>query len=610
MVAARDDVGPPRPDRELGELRSAGRFRMWWRTYHWWVVAIAAFAALLLGAVGFSDYAGTAEGSVLDDLYLSLQLFVLQSGAVDGPRPPVLEVARWLAPLVAAYAALALVAAIAEEELVGLRNRFRSGHVVVCGLGAGWALTRMLRARGQRVVVIEKDGSHPQIERCRVSGVPVLIGDARDDMVLRRAGIEGAGQVFVVCGDDGVNMKVAERARRLARSSARDAPLRVLVHVEDPYLCNLLAIRELEHDERAGRDGRDVRIDYFSVYAGGARSLLDGYPPVGIQGGRDRPHLLVVGLGRLGRQLVVQAARNWRAQEHHGHERLWITVASHPSEAGVDWLRARHPFLDATCELHGVPLPADVVTLLHRPAPEQPDCPPVSNVFVCLPDDAEGLMVGLALERGCPHPGVPVVVRTYDANLGALLPGRAATDDGGIVLFEHLDRAIRPEQLFLGVTEVLARAVHDTYVRQRRAAGDTPDTNPSIVAWDDLPADKKESNFGLAECIPEYLVAVGCQIGPLADPGAELFEFEADEVELIGRLEHLRWRRQHRSDRCVGSARDHDDVSWQQLPEGRKEIDRTFARRIPALLATVGYQVNRVATGGVSGSRGSAAPGA
>jgi hypothetical protein len=579
------------------------RVQRWWRTYHWWVVGAAALLATALGFVGFRAYLEGGPYTSSDFLHLSVQLFVLESGGVPGPVPASLEIARWLAPGVAAYAVVGLVASIFRDELTGLRIRLRRGHAIVCGLEAGWALTRMLQSRHERVVVIERDPAHPRIETCRSQRIPVLVGDARDEQVLRTAGIRRAGQLFAVCGEDRVNMRVAEEGRRLAAGRervrlrpARD-PLRVLVHIADPDLVNLLTMQELGRHDPGG-----ARLDFFSFYAGGARALLSQHPLArGAEAQRHLPHMVVVGLGRLGGQLVLQAARNWRADGGMDRERrLRVTLVDANATDSTIALRERHPFLDESCELRPVDLNPDPLRLLHAPLFDAPGSPPVSSVFVSLADDVKALSVGLALHARMKHAGVPVVVRLYNADLAALVPD-AEQPEGGLHVVDQIDWTCRPDQLFAGETERLAQALHEVYRRQEAATGGTEATNPSMVPWDRLPEALRDSNRAQAQHLALRVRDVGCDIGPLVDPAAELFTFTSDEIERLARMEHERWTRH--------APRDHPaNVPWRALGEPSRDIDRGFIRAMPALLASAGYQINRVPGPAIQGTQHGAGP--
>ncbi len=556
------------------------RARRWWSIHHWWVVGCLAAAALALGIVGFRSYFGPGGRPFTDVLYLSLQLFVLESGSVAGPLPWTLEVARFLAPAVGAYAVAALVLQIARDEISGLQARFRRHHVVVCGLDMGAPLARQVRAGGTPVVVIEPDEDHPEIEGCRDRHVTVLVGDSRDEHVLRKAGVRRAQRVYVLTPQDEVNMRTAEQVRLLAESGATRAgeePLRVLVHLGDAQLANLLAAREL------GRTSAGVvRLDFFDIHSATARALLGGLSGALVPGPDGRAHIGVVGLGRLGTQLVVQAGRTWLADLHDPDDRLLVSVADTDVAAKLRWLTRRYPVLDRTCELRPVELPTDPGGLVDRAALDSRGWPPISCVFVCWHDDVQGLGVSIALHESLGGQ-VPVVARAHGSDLAALLPTRGATLPR-LRVFDPVEMTCRPGMILAGPHEQLARAFHETYVRQRAVAGDAADDNPSMTTWDRLSEEKKESNRSQAEDVGAKLATLGLTVAPLSDPGAELVRFSTDELDQLAELEHVRWCR-------TASADDPDNVPWSELPEDRRDIDRVFIRRLPALLATVGLQI-------------------
>ena len=87
-----------------------------------------------------------------------------------------------------------------------------SGHVVVCGWGrVGQAITAALGGRDRNtVVVVERD---PE-KAGTVAGLAVA-GDATDDGVLRRAGIERCRALVVALPEDADNVYVTLSARRL-----------------------------------------------------------------------------------------------------------------------------------------------------------------------------------------------------------------------------------------------------------------------------------------------------------------------------------------------------------------------------------------------------------
>jgi hypothetical protein len=89
--------------------------------------------ALGLGYIGFSEYfrIDDIHKSPLDIFYLSLQLFVLGSGSVEGTVPWTLEVARLLAPAAAAYATIKALTVIFLDQFQLVKAKHLRDHVVI-----------------------------------------------------------------------------------------------------------------------------------------------------------------------------------------------------------------------------------------------------------------------------------------------------------------------------------------------------------------------------------------------------------------------------------------------------------------------------------------------
>ena len=234
----------------------------------------------------------------------------MNSGAVAGPVSWELQVARFLIPLLAAWTVVRALFTVFHDRWQQFLLRTWRDHIVICGLSRkGWLLARGFAAQGYRVVVIEADEEHDLIGPCRERGIAVLVGDATDPDLLRRAGVLRARHVVAVTDDDGVNAEIAVRTQGLLAAQAQDRryPLTCTVHLVDPQLCELARTREMTMEERT-----PFRLELFNVFDHGARMLWEEYQPVAQEMGREKPpHVLVIGLGRLGESLVVYAAREW-----------------------------------------------------------------------------------------------------------------------------------------------------------------------------------------------------------------------------------------------------------------------------------------------------------
>jgi hypothetical protein len=213
------------------------------------------------------------------------------------------------------------------------------------------------------------------------------------------------------------------------------------------------------------------------------------------------------------------------------------------------------------------------------------------------------------IQRKTKQHKVPIVMRmSRDAGLATLLKeDRGALDYSQLHVFGLLDRACSVEALLGGRHEILARAIHEDYVRHQKEAGATPKTNPSMVDWDVLPEDLKESNRHQADHIEVKLKAIGCGIQTLTDWGAASFELlpeevkEVFDVELLAKMEHERWCEERRfqgwsyapGQKNINKKTSPHLVPWEELSEEIKEYDRNTVRGLPSFLAQAGFQIYR-----------------
>jgi hypothetical protein len=438
------------------------------------------------------------------------------------------------------------------------------------------------------------------IGRCNDLGATVLVGNATDPGLLRRVRVYKAKYLISVCGDDGANAEVAVHDREIARYR-KGWPLTCLVHICDLQLCNLLREQEME----MGRQDT-FRLEFFNVFESGARIMLQEYPPFSQtgEGHGSGSHIVVVGVGRMGESSVVNAARSWWDRDNISDERLRITLVDREAERKRESLCFRYPQLAKVCDL--VPVQVDIRSPEFERAEFLFDrygrCD-ITMVYVCLDDDANALGAALLLHHRMKSFEIPIVVRTaYDTGLATLLRGEKDTHKSftSVHAFGLLDRTCTPDLIFGSTYEILARAIHEDYVRNEREKGNTPETNPSMVPWEELPESLKESNRGQAEHIRVKLEAIGYDMAIANDWDTPRPEFSPEEVELLAEMEHERWVEEksrqgfvYRRTRDLKKRTHPSLVPWGDLPEEEKDKDRMPVKGIPAFLAKARFQVYR-----------------
>jgi len=283
----------------------------WWSQYRFLILMVLGLFSLILGLIGFTKN-GISHGedrTFLDNLYLMLGLLSMNSGAVSGTVSWELQVARFLVPAIFAYTALLAMAMVFTYQLQQVRLWFIRDHIIICGLGRkGFRLAKQFRDGGEKVIIIEVDEGNDWLESFRSSGIVVVNGDASDPEVLQRVRLNRAKYLISVIGNEGKNAEVAVQAEKISHDRDSGA-LTCIIHIANPQLWYLLREKELyiAHDSH-------FRLELFNIFDRGANLLLKmhsiGESDLGNSDFNNR--LILIGLGKLGQSLVVQAALQWR----------------------------------------------------------------------------------------------------------------------------------------------------------------------------------------------------------------------------------------------------------------------------------------------------------
>ena len=577
--------------------------QLWFKDHQWQFLFGLTLITLCLGCIGFKKHTVIGKDlGLFDVFYRTLQLFVLHSVEVPPKVPWELEVARFSAPAIAAYAAVITLMAILREQVQLIRLRFIKNHIVICGLGRiGVHLARTLHESGQHVVVIEKNAGNSNLAFCREHGIINLIGDATDQRQLNKAQTQKASYLFCVCNNDGTNVEVAVVAQETV-SKHHKGSLTCFIHIIDLELCKLL--REKKLLERK----TDVfRWEFFNIFETGARRLLNMFPPFGEPSGttEDQAHLLIVGLGHMGESLVMRAIRDWRNVRKDDSKRMRITMIDRQANTLKESLYLRYPQIDRYCDLMAQQLDMQASEFLRDGFLVNLNVGDVTTVYVCSEDDSLSFSSAVAMHRHITAQGksIPIVVRmSEDSGLAKLLKpeDESAEEFKDLHTFCLLEQTCRPDLLVGGLRETMARAMHEDYVRNEARKGETPKTNPSMVPWEYLPEDLKDSNRYEADCFVERLKPFDYQVVPLTGWDAESFEFPPEILEEMAEIEHDRWCSRKRLAGYTFAPgqktdRTHPDLlSWDQLPQETKEKDRNIVRGLPQILAQAGFQIIRI----------------
>jgi Trk K+ transport system NAD-binding subunit len=190
-------------------------------------LSLLAFATLLIGgSLALHAYyvhpeSGTRLGWI-ESLHAVFKLIFLET-ILPLPRALSLQLLFFAIPLIG----LSVVADGVLRFGVALFNRRErkeawqvaiastyQNHIIVCGLGRiGFRVVQELTRRGEQVLGIESDAEDPFLDDIGQLGVPVLLGDARQEEMLEKACVRRASAIVACTADDLTNLAVALEAR-------------------------------------------------------------------------------------------------------------------------------------------------------------------------------------------------------------------------------------------------------------------------------------------------------------------------------------------------------------------------------------------------------------
>lgn len=561
------------------------------KTYEWPLIWMLAVLAFCLGLIGFRQHF-KATRTQLDIIYLALQLFTLESGTPAGQVGIPLNIARFLAPGVTVYAAAKALAVIFQRQLQLVRLKTMRSHVVIAGLGrSGMLFTETFRKKHIPVVVIDRAENSEHIANCQNAGGLIVQGDARYADILLKAGVDRAKVLICVAGEDGTNAEIAAQTRALLKEERQ--PLTALVHIIDSQLCRLLRRQEL----MTGNTGR-MRMEFFNVYESAVRDLLAQHPPFhnGLPG-----NILIIGLGQMGESLLLALTRTW--MQKMSATRFAVAVLDRAARRKVEALEVRYPYLIKNCAI--TPLEVEVPSSEFYQKVFLKDSGP-SLVYICLDQASLALSTALLLRQWV-SAKTPIFVRiSHQGGLSALLnqpAGKEADQDRPhLIPFGDAERICTPDLLSGGLKEILARVIHEEYVKDEMRKGATRQTNPALCGWEELQESFKESNRRQADHIGEKLRRIHCDVVLFSDQEAFDFQFEDKEVDALARMEHERWILERTTDGWTYAEGEKNLekktnpylVSYDRLPDHVKESNRNNVRELPRFLARAGYQIYRI----------------
>ncbi len=554
--------------------------------------------------------------------FKTMQLYLLNSGAEDDKQHPTndwLFAARISAALLFVVISLTVISWVLEEIRHLPRLMWQKHHTIVCGLGQiGLQVLDGLytKNRAHDAVVIEADPENPWIQYARGLGADVIIGDATRGDILRKAHAEQAKAVFVVTGDDGVNVESAAEVADIVGKYRKPSADKLALYVHIVDINFSVALQPLAQT-LDNADRLEVRV--FNVPRTAAGMLVTNQLwPFAPKTPKGVAHFIILGFGAMGQALAVQLAQ---LAHFPNLKRSRFTIVDRDIDKSASEFLSRFPRFCPWSEAgRGVAafspqtdewsdssqhLP-DGIRVLHEPAIQyvstaqflelpptigdelfairiknmldEPGVKPI--IFVCGQEDHDNFdsAVRLREKLRCQKAGdVPIFV--WLPKQPALAVALAKVPEHRFMPFGECRQAASLEEIENSIREELGRAFHEDYEHRHPKPGMPP------KPWKDESEEFRESNRQAADHTPIKLKLLEYALYRLGKGDVrssipkELYE---KNKEVLARMEHYRWvaerlmtgwRFEPEASADKNLKLNSNLVPWEQLTERAKEID-------------------------------------
>jgi hypothetical protein len=493
-------------------------------------------------------------------------------------------------PSLTAFTAFQAVINLFREQTQWLHLWRLRDHIIVCGLGRkGGYLVDQLLVKGLRVVAIEKNLEPATADEYRRKGVIVIEGDAADPDTLESARLSHASHLICLLGNDQQNLAIALQAHQLVKRSHKKT-LTCILHLVSEDLLNLVKKSELNIDKED-----HFVLEIFNTYKRTAQILVSQNSLT-----HSTPsNLLVVGLGRLGQNIILETV--FQRYTQRSAENIKITVIDRDAIAKVGRLLQDYPQMASVCDLEPIQIDLSSNTALQHALPNTGGAPLFDRTFICLGNPILAIQVSLALLEIVNLSNGPFFIRLEkNSGLFNLLenPISGHIEKERIIPFDMYEQTCSYDLVFGGLHELLAIKLRENYVNSLKS----PQAEAlQKIPWEAISETEKDANRAQANRICHLLNAHGYAVNPLRDWDAGKFLFNAEEVSQMAKMEHTLWCEWKRQDGWqFGAIRDNENkihpdlVSWEDLPIDERNKNKDFVSKLPELLAELGFQIDKV----------------
>ncbi|MBN2571009.1 MAG: NAD-binding protein [Ignavibacteriales bacterium] len=572
--------------------------------YEWWILGLLALSSFIGGVIGFDIHFRSTGRilSLLDLMYLALQLFTFESGSVHGYVPVILEISRFLAPLLLTFAAIKTFLTIASERIKMFKLKTMKNHIIICSLNErSIRLTRDLINLHKKIVIIEENADNPEIEALKNNGVFVLIGNLTDVTLLEKANVAKAKYLICFSTNDSVNISIALSAYNWIREHKIYSSCVSFIGVSDIRMLSKLKDLDFFIDVERNKisDTEQIQkyeIRTFNIYERAARLIFNRFSPdifSRIHTEQDeQAHVLIVGFNQLCEGLIFQFARTG----HYANFKKTKISLLVENANQINKFIKEYSNLRTLIDLNTVTSDYEHFNLNTLSELETPI--KITTIYICIDDEQECLSFIHHIKSLLSDSNKNMVIcLSSGKSIINLIPESQEKNKMQVFKFPILEETCTYDSIINETIDEMAKVIHSDYL-DKLGENRNP-ARESHKEWDLLSDEMKNQNRNQAEHIFIKLRAINCVTKPIGTSESK-YEIEKDSIaiEKLAKMEHNRWSSEMIFNGWIyGSGRDNkkktnpDLVPYEKLPEDIKQLDRNVVINIPNLLKKMKLEI-------------------
>jgi len=493
--------------------------------YEWHIVGGVAILTFIIGVQGFLP-----DRDLFDSVYLTIQLFLMQYGDNGGTININIQVARFVAPLIVAYATIKSVYSLFQKDL-GLI--FIKDHVVICGLSdESMKLLNDLMSRKIKTVLIENSSVKHNLMNLKTEGALLINANPSDIPALSKAKVGRAKAVFLLNEKDEFNIEIVSNIYKLFGEEKSDKRVLCYVHIYDPVLERIFKAHKIF---REPSDKLYARVG--NIYKRGSEILINDYFLTGKNSGSQNERIMIIGMGRTGKSILIQSALFYHSSRG---EKLKATIIDRYASASVNRFKNEYPSVFKLLDLDYSELEMGKLDddNFYSKLPGEN----YKAIYCCAGEDILRISVIEKLNTILPETRLFVTFEKNSDVSKLINEGDIFKNEDRIITFDLLEKTCKYNVLINEEIENLAIRIHEKFCDYLRGMGETQESKPFLVNWDLLGEEFREANRNQAFHMKLKLETFGFRIVPLDSPEPAVNILKNEElIEKMARAEHRRW---------------------------------------------------------------------